>query len=125
MLSRATSDANQDASKGTIVFDSIYNCFENGIVEWSAWCGGAGECNPSPNSESHAMCLGEPVDTGSPPPVWDGGDDGGDGGDGGYDGGDGDGGGDDGGDNGGWDDGGDDGGDGDFGDLVPDEPIHP
>lgn len=60
------------------------------------------------------MCLGEPVDTGSPPPVWDGGDDGEGDGEGDWDGGD------------DYGDGGEgDGDDGAFEGLVPDEPIHP
>ncbi|KAL1876872.1 hypothetical protein VTK73DRAFT_9102 [Phialemonium thermophilum] len=64
-LSEATSFAGQDATVGTYIYDSIYNCFADGEIGWSAWCGGAGKCNPAPNSHSHAMCSGEPVDTGS------------------------------------------------------------
>jgi len=68
MLSDATYAANQDPGQGTIVFDSIYNCYPDGFVVWSAWCGGGGLCDKQKSSNAHALCKGEPVDTGRPPP---------------------------------------------------------
>ncbi|OIW25946.1 hypothetical protein CONLIGDRAFT_672870 [Coniochaeta ligniaria NRRL 30616] len=68
-LSEATTYAGQDAGVGTYVYDSIYNCYPDGEVGWSAWCGGAGQCEPPVNKISHALCRGEPVDTGASPPT--------------------------------------------------------
>lgn len=68
-LSEATTYAGQDAGVGTYVYDSIYNCYPDGEVGWSAWCGGAGQCQPPVNKASHALCRGEPVDTGASPPT--------------------------------------------------------
>ncbi|KAB5566956.1 hypothetical protein GE09DRAFT_1219204 [Coniochaeta sp. 2T2.1] len=68
-LSEATTYAGQNAGVGTYVYDSIYNCYPDGEVGWSAWCGGAGQCEPPVNKVSHALCRGEPVDTGTSPPV--------------------------------------------------------
>lgn len=76
-LSEATTYAGQDAGVGTYVYDSIYNCYPDGEVGWSAWCGGAGQCEPPVNKLSHALCRGEPVDTGASPPTEGGSDQGG------------------------------------------------
>ncbi|KAB5584726.1 hypothetical protein GE09DRAFT_1209375 [Coniochaeta sp. 2T2.1] len=75
-LSEATAYAGQNAAVGTYVYDSIYNCYPDGEVGWSAWCGGAGQCEPPVNKLSQALCRGEPVDTGASAPV-DGGSEGG------------------------------------------------
>ncbi|KAK3319051.1 hypothetical protein B0H66DRAFT_603605 [Apodospora peruviana] len=72
-LAWATEDAGQDSSVGTYIYDSIYNCYPNGEVVWSAWCGGGGQCNKAPSSNAHATCKGEPVYTGTGPwEGWDG-----------------------------------------------------
>lgn len=68
-LSEAATYAGQNAGVGTYVYDSIYNCYPDGEVGWSAWCGGAGQCQPPVNKVSHALCKGEPVETGASPPV--------------------------------------------------------
>jgi hypothetical protein len=38
VLEAATAAAGQDASNGTIVFDTIYSCEENGVIEWNHHC---------------------------------------------------------------------------------------
>jgi hypothetical protein len=70
-LSAATGAANQDVGSGTIIFDSIYNCYPNGDVVWSVWCGGGGKCDKQAGTNSHAYCKGEPVETGREPPRYD------------------------------------------------------
>ncbi|KAK0644042.1 hypothetical protein B0T16DRAFT_494946 [Cercophora newfieldiana] len=70
-LAFATNDANQDTGSGTIIYDSIYNCYPNGEVVWSVWCGGGGTCDKQASASSHAYCKGEPVDTGREPPRFD------------------------------------------------------
>jgi len=69
-LEFATNDANQDTKTGTIVFDSIYNCYPNGEIVWSVWCGGGGKCDKQSTAGTHALCKGEPVDTGRAPPSY-------------------------------------------------------
>ncbi|KAK0616493.1 hypothetical protein B0T14DRAFT_497727 [Immersiella caudata] len=70
-LSAATGAANQDVGSGTVIFDSIYNCYPNGDVVWSVWCGGGGKCDKQAGASSHAYCKGEPVETGREPPRYD------------------------------------------------------
>ncbi|KAK1755521.1 hypothetical protein QBC47DRAFT_401692 [Echria macrotheca] len=70
VLSDATYAANQDPGKGTIVFDSIYNCYPDGEIVWSAWCGGGGLCDKAVSPSAPALCKGEPVDTGRAPPTF-------------------------------------------------------
>jgi hypothetical protein len=66
-LIEATVSAGTDGSVGSYVYDSIYNCYPNGEIGWSAWCGGPGTCNPAISQVSSAMCKGEPVNIpGSP-----------------------------------------------------------
>lgn len=38
VLQDATSAAGQDAGNGTIVFDSIYSCEADGVIEWNHHC---------------------------------------------------------------------------------------
>lgn len=68
ILADATYEANQDPGSGTVIYDSIYNCYDDGFVVWSAWCGGGGLCDKQKSPSAHALCKGEPVDTGRPPP---------------------------------------------------------
>ncbi|KAK4120332.1 hypothetical protein N657DRAFT_649101 [Parathielavia appendiculata] len=37
-LQEATSAAGQDPTNGTIVYDSIYNCREGGVIVWNHHC---------------------------------------------------------------------------------------
>ncbi|KAK5654680.1 hypothetical protein OQA88_7004 [Cercophora sp. LCS_1] len=70
ILADATHAANQDAGSGTIIYDSIYNCYPDGEVVWSVWCGGGGLCDKAVTNTAHSLCKGEPVDTGREPPYF-------------------------------------------------------
>jgi hypothetical protein len=71
ILTTATTDANQDAKQGTVVYDAIYNCYPDGEIVWSVWCGGGGTCDKQASKSAHALCKGEPVDTGNQAPSYD------------------------------------------------------
>ncbi|KAK3390110.1 hypothetical protein B0H63DRAFT_464803 [Podospora didyma] len=70
-LAEVTTAANQNAGQGTIIYDSIYNCYPDGEIVWSAWCGGGGKCDKAVSNNAHALCKGEPVDTGRAPPTFE------------------------------------------------------
>jgi len=70
ILTTATTDANQDAKQGTVVYDAIYNCYPDGEIVWSVWCGGGGTCDKQASKSAHALCKGEPVDTGNQAPSY-------------------------------------------------------
>ncbi|KAK0712501.1 hypothetical protein B0T26DRAFT_676952 [Lasiosphaeria miniovina] len=70
ILADATGAANQNVGSGTVIYDSIYNCYPDGEIVWSVWCGGGGSCDKAASPNSQALCKGEPVDTGRAPPVF-------------------------------------------------------
>ncbi len=70
ILADATHAANQDAGSGNIIYDGIYNCCHDGEIVWSCWCGGGGMCDKAVTNNAHALCKGEPVDTGREPPYF-------------------------------------------------------
>lgn len=37
---------------------------------WSVWCGGGGTCDKQASASTHALCKGEPVETGRQPPQY-------------------------------------------------------
>jgi hypothetical protein len=54
-LAAAATAAGQDASSGTILFDSIYNCGADGVIAWNRHCDNG--CDPAisvPNANCRA-----------------------------------------------------------------------